>query len=183
MISENRIRQIIKESIRSALSESVDTRKLYHCVDPVGRRPLAKNIGSVVNNGLYIHDNGERGNCIWFNVGKPFYRDFRGMIVSIMATPENMERFKMTDDYSQMAAKKSIPFDCLTIEQIPFYTVNGFPHLSIKSLRKNEDFISLLNRIDFRDIVVFKDVVDRFSGQIVDWNKLTNPNVKLINIL
>lgn len=183
MVQENRLKQIIKESIRSALSESVGIRKLYHCVDPVGKMSLADGIRSVVNNGLLLNDNGERGNCIWFNVGEPFYRNFRKMIVSIMATPENMEQFKMIDDYSQMAARKSIPFDCLTIEQIPFYTINGFPHTSIKSLRKNEDFIDMLNRNDYSNIVVFKDVVDRFSGQSLDWNKLNNPNVKLIDII
>lgn len=177
------IKKIIRESINKVLTESTDIQKLYHCVNPVGKIPLTDAIHGVVNNGLLLNDNGERGDCIWFNVGEPFYPHFQGMIVSIIATPENMERFKMIDDYSQMAARKSIPFEFLTVEQIPFWIINGRVSSSIKSLRKNEDFISILNRNPYPDIVVFKDVVDRFSGQILDWDNLTNPNVKLINIL
>lgn len=185
MISENRIRQIVKESIKHVLNESSDTRKLYHCVNPY--MPLQDAIHSVVNNGLLVHDNGERGSGIWFNVGEPFYPDFRGMIVSIMATPENIERFRIVDDYSQMFARESIPFEFLTVEQIPFCSFNGNIMTSFEFINKNRDtlgdFIDILNKSTYPNIVVFKDVVDRFSGQILDWNKLTNPNVKLMNIL
>lgn len=180
-MNKNRIEQIVEQSIKKVLNESVYTRKLYHCV--MSDMALKDTINSVVNNGLLIHDNGERGPGIWFNVGEPFYPNFRGMIVSIMATPENIERFRMVDDYSQMFARESIPFEFLTVEQIPFWVCNGFPMLSIKSFRKNEDFISMLNRLTSENIIVYKDVVDRFSGQNFNWNELTNPNVQLINIL
>lgn len=182
-LTESDLRKIVAESVKQVLSETINTKKLYHCVDPMGKRSLADDIHVIVNNGLLVNDNGERGNCIWFNVGEPFYHNFRGMIVSIMATPENIERFRMTDDYSQMSARESIPFEFLTVEQIPFWACNGQLMISIKSFRKNEDFISMLNRLEFENIIVYKDVVDRFSGQILDWNKLTNHNVKLINIL
>ena len=167
-------------------------KKLYHCVSPKNMS-LEDAMKSVLTEGLKVNDNGERGEGIWFS-DEPFYGDRAVFVVSIEANKDNIERFDIIDsEYNIAFAKKNIPAQYLTIEKIPFICFNGkyscFSPFYAKTygVGGKKDFIEMLNQNAYPNIVVFKDILEKYTSsdfvRTIDWNRLTNPNVSVANLL
>ena len=102
------------------LIENINNRKLYHQTSTDFN--VIKNI---IKNGLIPYDNGEVYG-IWFD-RKPFYNSYKSFMVSLPETEENLERYDFSKffDGDIKIARKQIPFNALTIENIPFASRNG----------------------------------------------------------
>ena len=102
------------------LTENINNRKLYH--QTVADINVIK---SIIENGLIPNDNGEVYG-IWFNK-KPFYNDYERFMVSLPETEENLEKYDFSKffDGDLKIARKQIPFNALTVENIPFASING----------------------------------------------------------
>lgn len=181
---------INEESFGSVVNENESnntSNKLYHqTTNDINV------IKSIIKNGLIPQDKNGEGKGIWFSE-EPFY-DVRTTTFSIPNNEETLRKynFNSTFDGDIKIARKCIPFNDFTVENIPFAIINDNTYLFSSSKKflmsmankKGYDNIAeyLSNNKNFKSIVIFKDLFEKFveSGTFHIFNNY--PNIKIINL-
>ena len=149
-------------------------------------------IKSIIKNGLTPQDKNDEGCGIWFSQ-KPFY-DIQTTTFSIPNNEETLRKynFNPTFDGDIKIARKRIPFEELTVENIPFAIINDNSYLFsssknflISMANKNgynniAEYLS--NNKNFESIVIYKDLFDNFVENGTSYVFEKYPNVKIINL-
>lgn len=164
--------------------------KIYHCVTSRAKGTTTEILSSILSKGLVINDNGE-SEAIWFS-DEPFKHPMRTpLILSLDTTEENIKRFYIADaDSSQARAHRNIPIQYLNVESIAIMrTPTGFTHNNNKILHNiylqsnRRKFMDWINSYEFKGgLTIYKDIMERYDPQLytlVDWDRITNPNVKV----
>lgn len=149
-------------------------------------------IKSIIKNGLIPQNKNDEGKGIWFSE-EPFY-DVRTTTFSIPNNDESLRKYNFNTifDGDIKIARNFIPFNELTVENIPFAIINDNAYLFSSSKKflmsmankKGYNNIAeyLSNNKNFNSIVIFKDLFEKYveSGTSHIFNKY--PNVKIINL-
>ena len=183
-------RTLDKNEISNLLNENASYNtncKLYH---------QTKNdfniIKSIIENGLIPQDRNDEGNGIWFSQ-EPFY-DVRTTTFSIPNNEKTLRKynFNTTFDGDIKIARNRIPFEELTVENIPFAIINDNSYLFsssknfLISMAKKKGYNSiaeyLSNNKNFKSIIIYKDLFDNFVEKHTSYIFDKYPNVKIINL-
>ena len=154
-LNEDRLRRIIKEAIEDymlmPLMENDNTNptiKVYHRAGMHTNLPLEEVISSICKNGLTTAsstDGDGIGKCIWFAKDVDSYGKNGIFVVSMILTPEKMEKYHIDFDGSVAYAYRDIPFSELTIEKMPMFYTEAFGGVYLTNKQKPKNIDSYFN--------------------------------------
>ena len=178
----------IYDDLMSINEDISNNNKLYHQT-----KSDFNIIKSIIKNGLIPQDRNGEGAGIWFS-DEPFYNSKTTMF-SIPNNEETLRKYNFNPyfDGNIKIAKKRIPFDNLTVENIPFAVANEHTYLYSSSkdfflsMAKRKGFDSIAEYIaenkNFKNIVIYEDLFNNFVEEGTSQIFHKYPHIKTVRLI
>ena len=158
-------------SINEAIGSNA---KMYHQCTSCDVDNVFDIIKFIMENGLTPFDIRDEGEGIWFCLGQPYYNNEFHPMFSLLDSQENFEKYNFNPlfDGEIRIARKPIPYQELTVENIPFAISNNRNLLYTKDKKFYNMFAEkygyssiaefLANNNNFEHLVVYTDLFDEY---------------------
>lgn len=158
-----------------SINESIGSNtKMYHQCTTCDTNNVFDIIKSIVGSGLIPFEKRDEGKGVWFSLGEPFYNGVNYPTFSLTDSEENFLKYNFNPlfDGEIRIARKPIPFNKLTVENIPFAIINNKDLLYSKDKKFYSKFAKLhgcstiaeylANNENFKHLIVYTDLFDKY---------------------
>lgn len=158
-----------------SINESIGSNtKMYHQCTDYNVDNVFDIIKSIVENGLIPFEKRDEGKGIWFVLGQPFYNNICHPTFSLIDSQENFIKYNFNPmfDGEIRIARKPIPYQELTVENIPFAISNNRDLLYTNGKEFYNKFAKLYgyssiaeylaNNENFEHLIVYTDLFDQY---------------------
>lgn len=158
-----------------SINESIGSNtKMYHQCTDYNVDNVFDIIKSIVENGLIPFEKRDEGKGIWFVLEQPFYNNICHPTFSLIDSQENFLKYNFNPmfDGEIRIARKPIPYQELTVENIPFAISNNRDLLYTNGKEFYNKFAKLygyssiaeylVNNENFEHLIVYTDLFDQY---------------------